>query len=327
MLDELGLSNEALYKSATPVHGPLRIAIVTGPGLSLLTLAGILEPFGYLERLKRAKLARYDLEGDIAATVLQVLHSAAERPHKIFICCGEDDLDKYRSEVQLIMQTATSRGIDVLAVGGAGQIAAEAGLLASAKAAIHWSQHAKLQLGDFNFDPLNQIYHRDNNIVTCAGEAATLDLSLAVIAESLGQEVTDHLCDVLQIPAIRSAETPQPGARTNQLLGKPDRLKAIAATMANTISHPLSLTDLANLHGISRRQIERLFSKHLNCSPGRYYLALQIEHAKELCDRTEMSIAEIAQACGFRSTNRMAKWFRMSFGASPTQLREIDRLK
>jgi transcriptional regulator GlxA family with amidase domain len=51
--------------------------------------------------------------------------------------------------------------------------------------------------------------------------------------------------------------------------------------------------------GVSRRQIERLFKRHLDSMPAKYYLALRLEKARTQLQRTSKSIIQISLACGF----------------------------
>ena len=55
---------------------------------------------------------------------------------------------------------------------------------------------------------------------------------------------------------------------------------------------------LSNRLNQSRRNVERLFRKHLNCSPARYYLGLRLKRARQLLSQTKMSVMEVAISCG-----------------------------
>jgi transcriptional regulator GlxA family with amidase domain len=50
---------------------------------------------------------------------------------------------------------------------------------------------------------------------------------------------------------------------------QPKLTEAVTLMEAN-IEEPISLDELSSYVGISRRQLERLFQKHLNCVPTRY---------------------------------------------------------
>ncbi len=50
--------------------------------------------------------------------------------------------------------------------------------------------------------------------------------------------------------------------------------------MEANIEEPLSLDEVADYVGISRRQLERLFNRYLHCAPSRYYLELRLSRAR-----------------------------------------------
>ena len=80
-----------------------------------------------------------------------------------------------------------------------------------------------------------------------------------------------------------------------------ESLIKVAQLMEENIEKPLSLDEIAAATGLSRRQIERLFKRHLNCVPKRYYLQMRLRRARELLLQTSMPIIDITTACGFQS--------------------------
>jgi transcriptional regulator GlxA family with amidase domain len=87
--------------------------------------------------------------------------------------------------------------------------------------------------------------------------------------------------------------------------------------MEANIEEPISLDDLSGYVGISRRQLERLFQKHLQCVPSRYYLDLRLNRARQLLLQTNMSIIDVSLACGFVSAPHFSKCYRDYFGIPP----------
>jgi transcriptional regulator GlxA family with amidase domain len=81
----------------------------------------------------------------------------------------------------------------------------------------------------------------------------------------------------------------------------------VAQLMEENIEKPLSLEKIAKGTGLSRRQIERLFKRDLNCVPKRYYLEMRLRRARELLLQTDMPIMDITAACGFQSPSAERK--------------------
>ncbi len=85
----------------------------------------------------------------------------------------------------------------------------------------------------------------------------------------------------------------------------------------------MSRTGLAVTAALSTRQLERLFRKYLNRSPARYYLELRLNKARLLLLQTNMSIIDVALACGFVSASHFSKCYRDFFGRTPRKERGL----
>ena len=93
--------------------------------------------------------------------------------------------------------------------------------------------------------------------------------------------------------------------------------------MESNIEEPISLDELARHVGVSRRQLERLFQKHLNCVPTRYYLEVRLARARQLLLQTSISIVDVAFACGFVSAPHFSKCYRDYYGIPPREERRL----
>src|SRR3546814_2766048 len=93
--------------------------------------------------------------------------------------------------------------------------------------------------------------------------------------------------------------------------------------MEQTLEGPLSRIELARGADPSTRQLERLFRKYLNRSPARYYLELRLNKARLLLLQTNMSVIDVALACGFVSASHFSKCYRDFFGRPPRKARGL----
>jgi len=89
------------------------------------------------------------------------------------------------------------------------------------------------------------------------------------------------------------------------------------AMMRDSLEDPMSPAIIASEIGISTRQLERLFGKYLNSSPKKYFLEMRLDRARHLLLQTEMSIVDVAMACGFQSTGHFSRVYRTNFGVTP----------
>ncbi len=74
---------------------------------------------------------------------------------------------------------------------------------------------------------------------------------------------------------------------------------------------------LARDVGMSTRQLERLFRRYLNRSPKRYYMELRLQKARNLLMQTDMSVINVALACGFASPSHFSKCYRAHYNTTP----------
>ncbi len=101
------------------------------------------------------------------------------------------------------------------------------------------------------------------------------------------------------------------------------KLLKVIELMEENLEEPLSRNGLAATAGLSTRQLERLFRKYLNRSPARYYLELRLNKARLLLLQTNMSIIDVALACGFVSASHFSKCYRDFFGRTPRKERGL----
>ncbi|MGA7540136.1 MAG: AlkA N-terminal domain-containing protein [Steroidobacteraceae bacterium] len=80
---------------------------------------------------------------------------------------------------------------------------------------------------------------------------------------------------------------------------------------------------LASRLGVSSRHLSRLFQRHLGALPTTVAQTRRLHFAKQLISDTNLSMAEIAMASGFRSIRRFNDVFREFYGRPPSELRRL----
>jgi transcriptional regulator GlxA family with amidase domain len=80
---------------------------------------------------------------------------------------------------------------------------------------------------------------------------------------------------------------------------------------------PVNLKTIVQKCGVSREHFIREFSARNRESPGVMLRRLRLEHARAMLQATELSVQEIALACGFTSSNTFCRAYRLKFGRSP----------
>ena len=241
---------------------------------------------------------------------------------KVLFVAGPFDPLPYKN-VQLFkwLNRLGRRDVIIGGIDTGSHILARSGLLRGKRCTIHW-ENMQGFVNEFpELQASHEIYEYDNNRLTCAGGTAAMDMMLYFIEKQQGFELAASISDVLIHPTIRHGDHPQRmsvEARTG--VRHAGLLDCIELMEAN-LEQPLSPSELSGMINVSKRQLERLFRRHLNTTPARYYLTLRLNEAKRLLEQSSMPIIDVAIACGFNSAGHFSYRYRSFFGFSPRKAR------
>ncbi|SLN50116.1 GlxA family transcriptional regulator [Oceanibacterium hippocampi] len=217
------------------------------------------------------------------------------------------------------LRRADRQGIPLGGICTAAFLLARAGLLGDRRCTIHWESLPSLaeEFPDLNLT--GELFEVDGHRFTCSGGLATADLILHLIAAEHGKALADAICDQFVLERIRQPNERQRRATNSRLLVKSPKLYSIIEQMGCHLEDPVSRSDLANAVGLSTRQVERLFRKHLGCTVSRHYREMRLQRAQLLLRQTGMSILDVSVACGFTSASHFSRCYRQLFGRSPRE--------
>lgn len=83
-----------------------------------------------------------------------------------------------------------------------------------------------------------------------------------------------------------------------------------------------NISEIAGRVGVSPNHLNALFRRIFNFGPSQYLQRLRVAHAREMLAEPWLSIAEVAERCGFRDQNYLSRKFREHYGESPTEYRK-----
>lgn len=207
------------------------------------------------------------------------------------------------------------------ACGAGAQVLAEYGFLDGYRAAIHWQilADAVKRYPATVFSP--SLFEIDRNRISAGAGAAVLDLLLHWLGSRHGASFAAEVAAGLGLDRLRSGDERQPVPTSAQPAQGSARLKEALELMAANLAEPLQAEDIAQLVGVSRRQLERLFRQHMDTFPSRYYLELRLKHARRQLKQTTQSILQVGLACGFTSGPHFSTTYRNYFGYTPREER------
>jgi transcriptional regulator GlxA family with amidase domain len=89
-----------------------------------------------------------------------------------------------------------------------------------------------------------------------------------------------------------------------------------------TLDQSVTVAELAAEAGFSVHHFCRAFGQSTGWPPHTYIIRKRVERACELLRSSNMSITEIALACGYSSSSHLSASFRKETGTSPTLYRD-----
>ena len=248
-----------------------------------------------------------------------------DRPAVVFICSGVNMERFDHKSVHAWLREEHKRGVAVGGLCTGAHILAKAGLLAHRRCAIHWENLPGFQEAFPETEVYADLFEIDDNIYTCAGGTAALDMMISLVARDHDENLVNAICEQALTDRVRAPHDRQRLPLRARLGVQNARILSIIEMMEANITEPLALVQIAERAGLSRRQIERLFNRHMGRSPARYYLEIRLDRARHLLIQSALPIVEIAVACGFVSGSHFSKCFRDLYGRSPQQAREAKR--
>ena len=194
---------------------------------------------------------------------------------------------------------------------------AKAGLLDGKRATIHWENQDSFAEEFEEVTLTKSVFVVDGNRMTTAGGTSSIDLMLKLIADHHGEETANLVADQQIYSSIRTDQDTQRLSVPTRIGVRHPKLSQVIQKMEQNIEEPISPATLASDVGMSTRQLERLFRRYLNRSPKRYYMELRLSKARNLLMQTDMSVINVALACGFSSPSHFSKCYRAHYDTTP----------
>jgi AraC family transcriptional regulator of arabinose operon len=83
-----------------------------------------------------------------------------------------------------------------------------------------------------------------------------------------------------------------------------------------------ALTGAARVSGVTPQHLIRLFRQHFGTTPGRYLWQARVERGSVLLTASGLTVAEVADRCGFKNPFHFSRLLRRMQGVSPRKLRQ-----
>ena len=219
------------------------------------------------------------------------------------------------------LQRAHARGARLAAISTGAFALAATGLLDGRRATTHWhytkalaARHPLVRVDE------NVLFVDEGRVLTSAGAASGLDLCLHLVRRDHGVALSNHVARRLVAAPYRSGGQAQYVPRS-----VPEPLGDVFAVTRDwalaRLEQPLTLADLARHANVSARTFSRRFVEDTGSTPMQWILRARVDLARELLERTDLGVEQIADRVGLGTGANLRLHFHRILGTSPSEYR------
>jgi transcriptional regulator GlxA family with amidase domain len=230
------------------------------------------------------------------------------------------------AETRAYLAQAARLGVTLIGLCTGSFILADIGLMRKHKACVSWL-HYKSYRERFPDHPVEseKIFNLEEDRGSCAGGSGSADMAAFLVRSHISKDAERNALEVMQIQRARAGTDIQPRRPLSEAYQDP-RLCSALILMEQHIDDELTIDNIADAVGISRRQLERLFLVETGTSPAQAYTTLRMKKARTLVLHTRASFVDIANDVGFNNASHFSRAFRRLYGISPSKVRSAAQL-
>ncbi|MHC5907477.1 GlxA family transcriptional regulator [Streptomyces sp. S6] len=216
---------------------------------------------------------------------------------------------------------AHARGARLAAISTGAFALAATGLLDGLRATTHWhytralaAKHPLVQVDE------NVLFVDEGAVLTSAGAASGIDLCLHILRADLGVAASNHAARRLVAAPYRSGGQAQYVPRSvPEPMG--ERFAATREWALRRLHEPLTLEALARNAAVSPRTFSRRFAEDTGYTPMQWVMRARIDLARELLERSERGVEQIAGDVGLGTGSNLRMRFQQLLGTTPSEYR------
>ncbi len=320
--------------SVASFSSPTVVSVVPFPSFSMMALASTIEPLRAANLLSGKALYQWsvvsldshDLVSSSGFRLAADHYDLAVPPSDLTLVIASLDFDHLlqpRMLDRLARVAGSSKAVGAVSHGSI--VLARAGLLDGYRCTGHWDRLRELQERHPLVQTTRDVFCIDRNRWTSSGGTAAMDMMLALIRAQHGQTLALNVANNFIHSRMRLPGEVQPMEVRWRYGVKDRRLVKAISFMEQSIESPLLLAQIADLAGLSTRQLQRLFRTELARTPEQFFVEMRLRAASDLLTHTDDSIGDIALKCGFGNQSHFARTFQTNFGQRPSDVRRASR--
>lgn len=220
------------------------------------------------------------------------------------------------------LREAHARGARVLSICSGVFVLAAAGLLSGRRATTHWRYTGVLKemYPDIKVEP-DVLYVDEGNVLTSAGSAAGIDLCLHLVRRDFGTDAANKVARRLVVPPHRDGGQVQFIEQPVPVPFESARIGPLLDAMRSDLARDWQLAHLAKRAGMSMRTFLRRFEDAVGTTPAKWLVRERLAAARDLLERSDLSIDEVAELSGFGAAATMRHHFRRLLSTTPVAYR------
>ncbi|MFA5629891.1 MAG: helix-turn-helix domain-containing protein [Porticoccaceae bacterium] len=218
-------------------------------------------------------------------------------------------------------------GALVTAVGTGVCFPAAAGLLDDKPATTHWHYFDQFQKDYPRVNLKRQYFITQAGNIYCAASVNTLaELMVHIIYLWFGRPVANNV-ERNFFHEIRGTFEPSRYFAEHVEHHSDEGILQVQIWLDDNFARKVSFPMLAAQFDMSTRTFNRRFRQAMGTTPREYLQALRLNHARDLLQKTNLSILEIAGFSGYQDISHFTRQFQHHFQITPGQYRETVRAK
>lgn len=150
------------------------------------------------------------------------------------------------------------------------------------------------------------LFTSDGGVVTSAGIASGIDLSLHLLAMRHGPALAARVAREMVVYARRNGTEPQASAMLRHRSHVDDTVHRVQDHIDTHFARSLPLADLAAYAGVADRTLTRLFTRAAGVTPLRYQQLLRLERAEHLIGHGA-TVESAARTVGFQDPRMLRR--------------------
>ena len=239
----------------------------------------------------------------------------------LFVCAGGNPAAFNDKRVFAWLRRLARRGVTIGGISGGPFILARAGLLDERKVTLHWEHQPAFREAFPDIAVAPSLFEIDGDRITCSGGISALDMMVALIERDHGRPLAAAVGDWFLQTQMREGMGPQRMDLRIRLGVADEKLLRVLRRMESSIEAPQPRVELAGLAGVSVRQLERLFQRHLGHGIHKQYRSMRLDRARQLLRETALPVLDVAVATGFTSPSQFSRAYKRAFGEPPSRTR------